>query len=170
MTLDEVKAYLRIDGDGEDAALETMIAAARGTCEAFLGGPLVRREVTATVAASGCWQRLDQAPVHAITRVEGIDETGSGIELAADRYAIDIDAGGEGWVRGTGAARIRVTYEAGISADTDGVPSPVAMGVTRLAAHLHGARESGAAPPASITALWRPWRRLRIEGGPRCAS
>lgn len=164
MTLEQVKIYLRIEGDGEDAALEAMIAAARGACEAFLGGPLVRRQVIATLAGGGRWQRLAAAPVHAITAVEAIDGAGAASPLPAGAYAIDIDAAGEGWVRAAGPVRLRVTYEAGIGADENGVPESVALGVTRLAAHLHGARDAGEMPPASVTALWRPWRRMRIAG------
>ena len=90
---------------------------------------------------------------------------GAAFALAADAYAIDIDAGGQGWLRvlAPGAAgRARVTYQAGLAADWAGVPAPLAQGVVLLAAHLF----SGAAgePPAAVTALWRPWRRLRLAG------
>jgi uncharacterized phiE125 gp8 family phage protein len=167
MTLEEAKAYLRVETDAEDAQIEAMITAARETCEGFVGGPLVRRELTATVAGGGSWQRLEAAPVWAIGAVEAVDATGTATPLAADSYAIDIDARGEGWVRAPGDMRVRVSYQAGLAADAAAVPESIAQGVIRLAAHLYTVRDTAQAPPAAVTALWRPWRRMRIGDGAR---
>jgi uncharacterized phiE125 gp8 family phage protein len=167
MTLEEAKAYLRVENDAEDAQIEAMIAAAREACEGFVGGPLVRRELTATVAGGGSWQRLAAAPVWSIGAVEAVDAAGVATPLAAERYAIDIDARGEGWVRAPAATRVRVSYQAGLAAGPEGVPQSIAQGVIRLAAHLYTVRDTAQAPPAAVTALWRPWRRLRIDGGAR---
>ncbi|QDX27374.1 phage gp6-like head-tail connector protein [Sphingomonas suaedae] len=62
-----------------------------------------------------------------------------------------------------GEARVAVSYEAGLADNWAGLPPPVAQGVVLLAAHLFEAR--GAQPPAVVTALWRPWRRMRLAGG-----
>lgn len=167
MTLDEAKAYLRVESDGEDALIGTMVTAAREVCEEFVGGPLVRRALTAMVAGGGQWQRLAAAPVWSIGTVEAIDAEGAATALPVDAYAVDIDARGEGWVRAPGAVRVRVTYEAGLAVDPEGVPAPLAQGVIRLAAHLFSARDTAQTPPAAVTALWRPWRRLRLERGAR---
>lgn len=165
MTLEEAKAYLRVESGAEDALIETMVTAARDVCEAFVGGPLVRRELTATVAAGGAWRRLETAPVWAIGAVEAVDADGVATSLPANAYAIDIDARGDGWVRAPG--RVRVTYQAGLAADAGGVPAPLTQGVIRLAAHLYSVRDTGQAPPAAVTALWRPWRRVRLDPGAR---
>ena len=162
MTLEEAKAYLRVETGAEDALIETMVTAARDVCEAFVGGPLVRRELTATVAADGAWQRLETAPVWAIGAVEAVDDAGTATALPASAYAIDIDARGEGWVRAPGTGRVRVTYQAGLAADAAAVPAPLTQGVIRLAAHLYTVRDTGQTPPAAVTALWRPWRRMRL--------
>lgn len=162
MTLEEAKAYLRVGTGAEDAMIEAMVTAARDVCEAFVGGPLVRREVIDTVAANGAWQRLETAPVWAIGAIEAVDDSGAATALPANAYAIDIDPQGEGWVRAAGPQRVRVTYQAGLAVDAAGVPAPLAQGVIRLAAHLYSARDVQQAPPAAVTALWRPWRRMRI--------
>ncbi|HEY0623535.1 head-tail connector protein, partial [Sphingomonas sp.] len=166
MTLEEAKAYLRLEGSGEDALLARLIATATALCEAFTGTVLVQREAAETLRAARDWQPLAHAPVVAITGVEALADDGTAAPLAADAYAIDIDAAGTGWVRLTrpGAAeRLRVTCRAGLADDAAGVPAPLAQGVILLAAHLFDRRELPGAPPAAITALWRPWRRIRLR-------
>lgn len=172
MTLEEAKAYLRLNGSGEDALLGRMIETATTLCEAFTGAVLVRRECVETIAAERRWQRLMHAPVVAITTVEAVSASGEAEALPADAYAIDIDATGTGWVRLTqagGATRLRVTCRAGLVEAAGEVPAPLAQGVVLLAAHLFDRRETPGAPPAAIAALWRPWRRMRLQETERVA-
>lgn len=161
MTLEEAKAYLRIETAAEDALIARLVASARGLCEAFVGQLLLRREIVETVSAEGSWQRLGAAPVAAITRVAAVDGAGAETVMAADSYAIDIDPAGEGWVR-VPRGRVRVTYRAGIAENEAEVPAAIAQGVTRLVAHLYAHRDDAVGPPAAVAALWRPFRRLRL--------
>ncbi|KQN19613.1 hypothetical protein ASE86_12890 [Sphingomonas sp. Leaf33] len=156
MTLDEAKAYLRLETAQDDALIAGLVASARSLCEAFLGQRLIRGEVTETVAADGAWHRLGAAPVVAITSVAG-----AGV-LPVTAYAVDIDPAGEGWVRSGVGGTVRVTYRAGIAEDDGGVPAAVAHGVVRLAAHLYLDRGEVGPPPTTVAALWRPFRRLRL--------
>jgi uncharacterized phiE125 gp8 family phage protein len=58
---------------------------------------------------------------------------------------------------------VRVTGTAGIATDENGVPEPIRQGVLRLVAHLFSSRDgAGGDPPAAVTALWRPYRRMRL--------
>ena len=87
--------------------------------------------------------------------------------LPVDGYAVGIDAQGDGWVRATRASEARllsVTYQAGMAQALDGVPEPLRQGIVRLAADHYLARGSeSATPPAVVSALWRPWRRMRLS-------
>jgi uncharacterized phiE125 gp8 family phage protein len=97
---------------------------------------------------------------------------GAAFALPADSYAIDIDANGDGWVRVTAAGaagRVRMTFAAGAAAGWGDLPPPIAQGVVLLAAHCLEARIEGAAPPAVVAALWRPWRRMRLRDARRSA-
>ena len=160
-----VKALLRVPGAAEDALVETLADEAAATAEAFLGQVLVAREVIVTAPARGAWTRLAACPVRAVTAVVGVDDAGGEVALAADGYAVDIDADGDGWVRVTapGLAGVRVTLSAGLAAEWDAVPPPVRMAVVRLAAHGFAVPPGGAEPPAAVAALLRRWRRLRVH-------
>lgn len=164
--LDEVKALLRIASSDEDALLAGTVRAAADLCERFTGRLLIAREVREILPCARAWQRLAAAPVRSIDAVAALDESGAATALDVAAYAIDIDARGEGWVRllATPAQRrVRATYVAGLGAGPGDLPEALRQGVARLAAHLFVHRDAaGTEPPAAVTALWRPWRRLRL--------
>ena len=161
----EIKAEARIATGDEDALLAGLVRGATDLCERFTGTLLIARPVEEMLPAGTMWARLGAAPVRSIEAVAALDFDGGETVLPADSYALDIDAAGEGWVRLAAARaerRIKVRYVAGLASDANGVPEALRMGIARLAAHAVAGRESVAAPPASVTALWRPWRRLRL--------
>lgn len=163
---DAAKAHLRIDDDGEDALVERLAVSALALCEAFTGTAWITRAHRETLAAARGWQKLGAAPVTAITSVEGVDQAGTGTTLPVGSYAVDIDGAGEGWVRWTaagagGAERgLRLAYGAGAAAGWGDLPPPIAQGVVLLTAHLFDQGEARTLPPAAVSALWRPWRRI----------
>jgi uncharacterized phiE125 gp8 family phage protein len=163
--LGELKAFLRIATSEEDALLAALVRAAADTCEAFTGRALLTRAVEEMLPASRAWTRLGLAPVATIEAVALVGADGAATPLIAEDYAIDIDAAGEGWVRlliGLEPKRVRVSYRAGLAADANGLPEALRHGIVRLAAHLYVSRDRPDGPPAAVTALWRPWRRLRL--------
>lgn len=145
------RSYARVADGAEDMLLAGMTATAIALAEAFLGQALLVRGFADTVAADGRWQPLAMAPVVSI----------DSIDLPLGEYATDIGADGRGWVRARSGSPVRVAYVAGLAMDWGHVPAPIAQGVAMLAAHLFDAGE-GAAPPAAVSALWRPWRRMRL--------
>lgn len=135
-------------------------------CEAFINQVLIARDFQLNLPASGAWERVPVAPVRAIAEIDGVTGDGSAAPLASDAYAFDIDSSGNGWVRVSqagAATRVRVSGTAGIADDENGVPEPIRQGVLRLVAHMFTTRDGeGGEPPAAVTALWRPYRRMRI--------
>lgn len=165
VALDEVKAMLRIASGDEDALIAGLVRSAADLCERFTGRLLIARAVNETLARRTGWQRLGAAPVQAIDAVAALDAAGEATPLGIGDYSIDIDASGEGWVRLHAAptgARVRVSYVAGMAASPSDLPEALRQGIVRLAAHFFIERDAAAGPPAAVTALWRPWRRLSI--------
>lgn len=165
-SLAELKAYLRIETGGEDAVLAGLLRSAATLCEQFVGQWLVARDARETVAGDGGWQRLSARPVLGIGSVAAVDADGASEALPVDAYAIDIDAAGDGWVRSTRAGDRRVlavSYRAGMAGEMNGLPEALRQGIVRLAADHYLARGTeSAAPPAVVSALWRPFRRMRL--------
>ncbi|MCB2015843.1 MAG: hypothetical protein KDE67_13210 [Sphingobium sp.] len=161
---DETKAWLRIETAYDDSAIAALARAAIGMAEDFCAQLMFTRGGTEVLTASSEWVRMRACPVRSITAARGLPAEGASFALASDAYAIDIGADGDGWVRviQQGAAgRVEVDFTAGIVDDWPSLPEALRQGIVRLAAHLFAERNSDA-PPAIVTALWRPWRRMRI--------
>lgn len=163
VALAELRAFLRIEGVDGDAELAAQLRVATELCEGFIGAPLLERTLRETLAARTEWQAMSVLPVRAVTAVHALSGDGSAVALTPEVYGMDIDAAGRGWVRSASVGRIAVTYVAGSAGDWNAVPEPVRHGILRLAAHLR--MDGDGAPPAAVTALWRPWRVMRLGAG-----
>ena len=156
-----VKAVLRVALSEEDQLIAAFAETALGLCEQFIGQVAIARTLRERVPVSAAWQRLGAGPVRAITGVETL----AGVALAVDGYAIDVDAGGDGWVRvgdGGAARQVAAVFEAGLAEGWAGLPAPLRQGVVLLAAYLFDERDTSVAPPVAVTALWRPFRRMML--------
>lgn len=166
--LAELKAWLGKTTAHDDAGLAALLRAALEMCEAFTGLLPLEASCEEVLPASGQWQALATRPVHAITGVDGLPADGARFALPVSSYAIDITADSTGMVRVTNpgsAGRVVVRFTAGLEGEWQDLPEALRHGVVRLAAHQHRARDddrAGGLPPASVAALWRPWRRLRL--------
>jgi len=114
------------------------------------------------------YHALTTRPVQAVTGVEGVDSSGNRTPLAAGTYHVRIDAEGTARIRVDEPAdfhRCAVQFTAGLAASWDALPNPIRQGIIYLAAYQQQTSTNlGAvpAPPASVTALWLPWRRVRL--------
>jgi uncharacterized phiE125 gp8 family phage protein len=167
VTMSEAQAYVRIETGEEEALLAGLIRTASGICEAFINQVVIARDFELDMPASGTWERLPITPVRAMTSVASVDQNGATTPIDVVSNTLDVEFAGDGWVRLTqdaGASRVRVSGRAGIADDENGVPEPIRQGVLRLVAHLFTSRDdSGGEPPAAVSALWRPYRRMRLS-------
>jgi len=187
VSLAEAQAFARIETDDEEALLAGLIRTASGLCEAFLGQVVIARQFQVSIQATSDWQRLSVTPVRSIDLVETVASDGLRMTMAVDGYAIDVDSKGDGWIRLTrvplpelaavaalmGEDRIMPEYfrqgyvsvsgTAGIALTENDVPEPIRQGVLRLVTSLFADRDGdGGDIPAAVTALWRPYRRMRV--------
>ena len=165
VSLGEAQAFVRVETGEEEALLAALVRTASAVCEQFIGQWIMARDFEAIVAASGDWVRLAVTPVSAITGVEAVLPDGSRQVLAVADYEIDVDADGAGYVRlrsGGSAQRLAVTGRAGMADEQNAVPEPLRQGILRLTAHFFAHRDADDTPPAAVTALWKPYRPVRL--------
>ncbi len=163
----EVRDFVRIDHQADDAAIDAFLRSAASLCEDFTGQMLIIRSVTDMLPGRQAWQKLKRLPVQSITSVEQVAADGIASALAVEDYALDIDSDGIGWIRlhrHDGGSRIRVTYASGLATDWPELPASLRQGIVRMAGYLYANRDGvdAGGPPSAVTALWRPYRRMRI--------
>jgi len=161
VSLSEAQAFVRVETGEEEALLAGLLRTASAICETFLNQVVVCRAYQETLLGSGTWQALISNPIRSIEGVVTGAGTASEELLSPNDYQVDIDGGGAGWVRLPAGARLSVRGMAGLAVDQNAVPEPIRQGVVRLVSHLYAVRDSkDDEPPASVTALWRPYRRM----------
>ena len=165
VSLSEAQAFARVETGEEEALLAGIVRSASALCESFIGQVLIERPFDEHLSASSQWQRLENSPVRSIGSLDLVAPDGSASIIPTGEFEIDIDNRGDGWVRlkEQASGRIRVSGTAGMAVDPNGVPEPLRHGILRLVAHLFQGRDGdGGDPPAAVTALWRPYRRMRL--------
>lgn len=176
--LTALKQWLGISTPQDDDSLAALLAMALEVCADFTGMlPLLctvkeslplhnQRPDEAWPFAHPRWHRLSSNPVRSVTSVAEVQADGT--QIGVEDFEIRIDASGACQLRieaPAGCSSALVTFEAGLAADWEQLPQPLHHGIIRLAAHQYRMRESAEAdalPPASVTALWRPYRRMRV--------
>ena len=165
--LAELKQWLAISSTADDAALTGLLHAALTLCEGFTGSMPLAAECEQVLPAIRDWQGLSTRPVQSITGIEAISTDGTRDSLPPGDYEFDLHADGTGVVRLLQLpeeSRVAVRFTAGLAPDWASLPEALGQGIVRMAAHHFRERNSaeGQAPPASVAALWRPWRRLHL--------
>jgi uncharacterized phiE125 gp8 family phage protein len=166
--LAELKQWLGITRPDEDAQLVSLLAASLDMCEGFTGQIALEAQFEEVVRPCDGWCELASRPVRAITGVEAQDASGMRSALGVADYALEIDADGTGKVQLTGNISaphsLVIQFAAGLAAEWASLPDALRHGIIRLAAHHYRERDASKAvpPPASVTALWRPWRKVRL--------
>jgi uncharacterized phiE125 gp8 family phage protein len=165
--ISELRDYLRLDHDGDDAALHAFARSAAELCQAYIGQQLLASPLAERVTPRGDWTMLSARPVVSIDRLAMIGSDGVEQALASGAYAVDIDGEARGWWRALTAqlgGRWVIHYRAGLADDWNAVPEALRLGIIRMAAHCYHNRDGDAAlsPPPAVGALWRPWRRVAL--------
>jgi len=165
--LAELKHWLGISRPDEDTALTRLLETSLALCEAFTGQVPLHQTVEEIIPIASGWHELVSRPVQALVAAAVIGADGSRTVLEEPGYALELRAAGPACVRllqpleGRGVA---VQLRVGIAQDWAVLPAPLGQGIIRLAAHHYRNRDGmgSALPPASVTALWRPWRQVRL--------
>lgn len=165
--LAELKHWLGISRPDEDTALTGLLDASLAICEAFTGKTPLVQTVEEVIAPRSGWQELTSRPVRAVIGAALIAHDGTREALALPTDVLEWRIADSACVQllrsfdGRGAALQLVV---GIADDWASLPAPLRHGVIRLAAHFYRDRDGkpSAVPPASVTALWRPWRSVRL--------
>jgi uncharacterized phiE125 gp8 family phage protein len=177
VTLDEARAYLRLDATDDDALVTTLIAAARLHIESVTGRALlsqtwrvVRDDWPVSAAI-----RLPVSPLRSVAAVTGYDAEGTAHNLDPDAIQLDV-AGGQLFLpAGYGDGMllrdrqgIEIDYVAGYGDDAADVPEVLCQALLQPVAYWFENRDSvviagaGALIPSGFDQLVAPYRAVRL--------
>jgi uncharacterized phiE125 gp8 family phage protein len=179
ISLDEAKAWLRLDAGDEDQLIAALIVSARMTLEAYTRRFFVtqswRMTLDAWPAATARRKTLSLpfAPFQSVSAIRVLDEAGVAQTLdaesyrapaAPDRGRIVFDEAPE--APGRANDGIEIDLVAGYGAAPTATPEPLRRAILALVAHWHENRGDAPAPtarlPALAAALASPFRRERL--------
>jgi len=171
VTLEELKAYARIDTTAEDAVLETYLTAARAGAEQYLNRALMPQTI---VLLADSWPEdgvlpLPRPPLISVTSIAEVDEDGTETVYDADDYQVvtGVEPGycllkldstppplGEPRLRHS----IKAAYQAGY-ANAVAVPAMIRTGILALATAIYENRVVDATmPPPEVQLLLASYR------------
>jgi len=165
--LTEFKDWLGISRSGEDQLLAELLTASLATCEAFTGQAPLEQVIEERVSVKQGRYFLSVRPARLLLNAELIAQDGTRTSLGGQGHGFELNH------EGVAIADLKFDLEGqavavqllvGIANDWTAVPKALRQGIIRLAAHYYRDRdhERNSQPPASVTALWRPWRTMRL--------
>lgn len=165
--LAEFKDWLGISRPNEDALLTDLLAASLATCEAFVGQAPLEQTVEERIPAKKGLYRARSRPARMLLNAELIAQDGTRSSLSGQGHGFELDHEGVAIADlkfDMDGQAVAVTLMVGIAPDWGTVPKALRQGIIRLAAHHYRDRDQqpNLPPPASVTALWRPWRTVRL--------
>lgn len=154
VSVDEVKAQLRVDYAEEDGLIAAYISSARETLERLMWQAFITQTLALTLDAwpAGDVIRLPRPPLQAVSAVTYITQDDVEHTLDPGAYIVDITTkpgrvvlrSGHSWPSASlrSAAAVKVTYTAGYGDAADAVPEPIRLAIRLLAAHWYEHREA----------------------------
>ncbi|MEM7667069.1 MAG: hypothetical protein AAF250_14520 [Pseudomonadota bacterium] len=165
--LAEFKGWLGISRPNEDQMLVDLLGASLAMCEAFTGQAPIEQTVEERVPVKAGRYCLTSRPVRSLTNAELVAVNGERTSLSGLGHSFEFDAAGQAYAElkeTMNGQAVAMQVIVGIAPDWSTMPRALRQGIVRLAAYYYRDRDQGqsAQPPASVTALWRPWRIMRL--------
>jgi len=173
VSLAEARLFLRVDHDGEDALIATLIEAAREAVEAACGRALIVRRVRESL---DIWRRdavggavLGLGPVTNVVAVRLLADNGSQSVIDPERYRLEggrdrprlvFAAGVPATLRTVGG--IEIEYDCGLAESASDLPSALRVATLQVVASLYEVRAGERALPETARALLRPFAPARL--------
>lgn len=187
LTLEEAKAWLKVDHNDEDTLIQLLITTARERCEAITGLSLMIQQWVAYLPywpmqpqedwwdgvheGAFAWQiaqaiPLRHGPIRQIDDFTLFDVDGNGSSYPVEHYLLDKARNllalksSAPTPKGERVVNpIEITYTTGY----DTVPGSIKAGLLKLIAHLYEHRgDESNRIPADVLGLWQPYSRIKV--------
>ncbi|MFL9502472.1 head-tail connector protein [Rhodopseudomonas palustris] len=174
-TVADLKSFLRVEHDADDAVIASLLTAARAQIEAWTGKMLLAQRWRLVLDA---WPRdgrivLRGGPLRALIAVRSYDERDYAHGLDLDSFVLNLAGGviaSPPWALpepGRAVAGIELDLELGYGTAPDDVPAPLRHGVRTLVAQWYDNRgdavdASAAVLPGGVAAMIAGYRAVAL--------
>lgn len=172
VNLAELRDYLKVCHNEEDALLVSYIRAATETCEGFLGRKLMAQQWQLTLNEwEGNYIQIPLTPLLSVDQVE-VWTTDQFQDVVPENYILDqscylprlVRAKEVSWPDPTREVEgIKITVTAGFGTSQNDVPHDIRLGLLHWIASVYDGGHSGEATLLHLAErLWQPYRRVRL--------
>lgn len=171
--LAELKTWLGISRPNEDELLISLLLTSLDTCEAYTGQAPLSQLFQERIPVRAGRYSLTSRPITALLQAEVVAQDGALTALGSEDFVFELDANGHATFRLFADAEgqaVALQVQTGLAANWDTIPAALKQGLIRLAAFHYrdrdrtgNSKKDAASAPASVTALWRPWRTVRLQ-------
>jgi len=165
VTLDQAKAWLRVEsGNDEDALIASLIPAARARAEWHTGSAFITQQWTLWLDRAGACIDIPLPPLQSVVSVTRYPSDGTASVLDTGAYSV----AGQRLLLDSAPVNLRpmngiaVAFTCGYG-DASAVPAPIVAAILQIVASLYEHRGGDAAPtPDSALALLAPYRVMKF--------
>ena len=150
VSLEEMKAHLRVDVADDDSLIQAKIAAARQYAEQYTRRAFITQTWEMVLDRAPAEFEVPLPPLRGVTKIETIDAAGTISEVPSSDYWVELGGGSPGrirladgctWPIHRGFASFIVTFEAGYGAAAAAVPEKIREAIRKRAALFYEGRE-----------------------------
>lgn len=153
VTLDMVKAHLRLDGDDEDEVLNRLIAVSTEMAERYLGLTLIEKTWSWTVKPDASGEILTPLPMGPLIEIVSVHQLmHSGKRALYRRYRMDYE-GPKPMLRCTSHVPVDIVYRSGFGQIPQHIPATLIQGIIMLVAYFYTDREADRTIPDAIKGI-----------------
>jgi len=155
VTAQEIKDFLRVTDNSEDALIASLNIAARSGIERYLRKSLITQTWRLTMANNASGQvYLPYGPVQTITSVKITDRNGSAqTVLSASTYYLNAAKVCVVFDSILSGDFLEITYAAGFGEDASYIPAPIKQAIIQYAAYMFECRDSTDIPDKALAMI-----------------
>jgi len=163
ITLDEVKTFLRIDGDSENDSISIMISAARMAAEKYMRNSIISQKWKLSFdEITNCKVSLPYGPVTAIDSVNLISTSGESTEFSDTNYYLTAGNRSIYFSQIPNGRRVEIIFSTGMAEDATTVSALIKQGLLAHIAFMYERKQLDVEPGSTAKSLYNFYRNIGI--------